>query len=325
MVELASTQQTLSASRLSPSEVQTLFALVDVKQKGFLDLKDIHDLIGKTSEEEMFAVFKFLDTTRSGEIGVSQLTAALADPALTSSNTSKDYIFPRFYAIVDAVKDTPQKLAQAKRKYSLTAQQLTAVYEHACGLMGTKYLSAADLAAVLKSQSVKWGLKWTAAAEKVLAELLGQNVSPAKFLATFGREAEKSDSKEGREVSPISRWEESPQPVTPPNTGSRYHLAIEEKNASILSKKTSSYVPPPRQPYKDSYREYEPQLHRQSEPIRCEDPSQLDTPSFKNIVTVEAAGERMGRMESCVDDVLSSIQQRRERLRQDSQERKKLI
>jgi hypothetical protein len=114
-----------------------------------------------------------------------------------------------------------------------------------------------------------------------------------------------------------------------PNTGSRYQLAIEEKNASILSKKTSNYVPPPRQPiketYREAYREYEPQLHRQSEPIRCEDPSQLDTPSFKNIVTVEPPADRMNRLENCVDDVLNSIQQRRERLRQDSQERKKLI
>jgi hypothetical protein len=189
VLELASAQQALSCSRLSASEVQTLFSLVDVKQKGFLDLKDIHDLIGNSSEEEMFAVFKFLDTTRSGEIGLTQLTTALADPALTSNNTSKDYIFPRFYAIVDAVKDTPHTLAQTKRKYFLTPQQLTAVYDHACGLMGTKYLSAADLAAVLKSQSIKCGLKWTATAEKVLVQLLGQNVSPAKFAATFGKEA----------------------------------------------------------------------------------------------------------------------------------------
>jgi hypothetical protein len=202
-----------------------LFGLVDVKQKGYLDLKDIHDLIGKTTEEQMFAVFKFLDTTRSGEIGVSQLTTALSDPSLTSSNISKDYLFPRFYAMVDAVKDRPQIIEQLKRKYYLTPQQLSAIYEQVCGQVGTKYLTAGDLAAELRSYCVKWGVKWNAMVEKVLVEVVGQNVAPAKFLATFGGEAEKRESDEGREVSPISRWEESSQ-VGTTSTGSRYHQAI---------------------------------------------------------------------------------------------------
>ena len=43
---------------------------MDVKGRGYLDLGDVYDLVGKVGEEELFAVFKFLDGRRNGEIRV---------------------------------------------------------------------------------------------------------------------------------------------------------------------------------------------------------------------------------------------------------------
>ena len=51
---------------MSSDEVKALLGYVDVKGKGFLDLGDVYDLVGKVAEEELFAVFKFLDRSRTG-------------------------------------------------------------------------------------------------------------------------------------------------------------------------------------------------------------------------------------------------------------------
>lgn len=40
--------------------------MIDVKKKGFLDLDDVYELVGKVTQEELFAIFKFLDTSRNG-------------------------------------------------------------------------------------------------------------------------------------------------------------------------------------------------------------------------------------------------------------------
>lgn len=66
--EVVQLDSTINRNRLSHSEVKALMGYVDVKGKGFLDLGDVYDLVGKVGEDELFAVFKFLDRKRSGEI-----------------------------------------------------------------------------------------------------------------------------------------------------------------------------------------------------------------------------------------------------------------
>ena len=98
----------ITENRLSNSEVKALLQMVDVKGKGFLDLNDVYDLVGKVTENELFTIFKFFDTERSGEIRIQQLQQCLGDANISSNNTSKEYIFPRFYTIVDTIKDKPK-------------------------------------------------------------------------------------------------------------------------------------------------------------------------------------------------------------------------
>jgi len=80
---------------------------VDVKRKGYLDLNDVYELVGKVSENELFVIFKFMDTSRTGEIRLQELEYVFGNAASTSKNTNKEYIFPRFYAIIDTIKDKP--------------------------------------------------------------------------------------------------------------------------------------------------------------------------------------------------------------------------
>ena len=47
--------------------------MVDLKRRGFLDLNDVFELVGKVTEKELFDVFKFLDRSRSGEIRLEEL------------------------------------------------------------------------------------------------------------------------------------------------------------------------------------------------------------------------------------------------------------
>jgi len=43
---------------------------------------------------------------------VEQFEEAIGCTTMTSKNTNKEYIFPRFYKIVDTIKDKPKKQAQ---------------------------------------------------------------------------------------------------------------------------------------------------------------------------------------------------------------------
>lgn len=84
--------------------------IVDLKRRGFLDLNDVFELVGKVTEKELFDVFKFLDRNRSGEIRLEELQIAIGNSELTSKNVTKEYVFSRFYKIVDTVKDKPKKI-----------------------------------------------------------------------------------------------------------------------------------------------------------------------------------------------------------------------
>ena len=135
--------------------------MVDVKRRGLLDLNDIYELVGKVTENELFAIFKYLDRSRSGEIRVADLQAALGNSQLTSSNTSKEYVFPRLYKIVDTVKDRPKLIHEALKQYNFNTNSLKGVYQYLCELVQSKYLSQAELTTVFKTQFIKNALKWS--------------------------------------------------------------------------------------------------------------------------------------------------------------------
>jgi Ca2+-binding EF-hand superfamily protein len=195
--QVAAIEDTISANRLSPAEVAAVMELVDLKRRGFLDLNDIYELVGKVTEAELFAVFKHLDRSRTGEVRVPDLQTALGNSQLTSSNTTKEYLFPRFYKMVDTIKDRPKLTREAVKQHSLTASGLKSAYQYLCELVQSKYLSQEELVTILKTQFIKNGLRWTSYCEGVVQELLpGQNVSEARFIEAFSAKSVQEDCEE---------------------------------------------------------------------------------------------------------------------------------
>mgnify|MGYP000058911517 CR=1 FL=1 len=165
-----------------------MLTIVDIKGKGYLDLGDVYDLVGNVGEEELFAVFKYLDWSRHGEIRLQDLEKTLGDQSSTSDQKGKEYLFPKFYCIVDSVKDRPKTIAQAKQKLGLSQQQLKEVYKYICELVQSKYLTHDEFVTVLKAQSMKYGWPWGPAHEAVVGELMGgQGINEAKFVDCFGK------------------------------------------------------------------------------------------------------------------------------------------
>ena len=101
----------------------------------------MYDLVGKVAEEELFGVFKYLDSGRTGEIRLQELERVLGDQSSTSDQKGKEYIFPKFYSIIDSVKDRPKVTTAAKQRLGLSQQQLKDVYRYMCELVQSKYLT----------------------------------------------------------------------------------------------------------------------------------------------------------------------------------------
>lgn len=51
VLEISKIEDSVNQNKLSISEVQALWTLIDINQKGHLDLNDIYELAGKVSEE----------------------------------------------------------------------------------------------------------------------------------------------------------------------------------------------------------------------------------------------------------------------------------
>ena len=71
--EISQLDALISSNLLSFPEVNAVMNMVDLKRRGFLDLNDVFELVGKVTEKELFDVFKFLDRSRSGEIRLEEL------------------------------------------------------------------------------------------------------------------------------------------------------------------------------------------------------------------------------------------------------------
>ena len=156
--------------------------MVDIKRKSYLDLSDVYELVGKVTESELFTIFKFLDTGRTGEIGLQELEAAIGNSNLSSKNTSKDYIFPRFFKIVDSIKNKPKLAENIKKKYNFTPATLRQTYHYISDLAQSKYLNCNELIMVLKMQSAKFGIRWGSLQESIVKEWLPeQQISEGKF------------------------------------------------------------------------------------------------------------------------------------------------
>lgn len=145
---------------MSTSELKALLEIVDVKRKGYLDLNDVYELAGKVTENQLFTIFKFMDTERTGEIRLEELENTLGNPLSSSKNTTKQYIFPKFYAIIDTVKDRPKIANDYKKKYGFNVSNLKATYQYISSLVQSKYLTCQELITVLKAQSIKFGMRW---------------------------------------------------------------------------------------------------------------------------------------------------------------------
>ena len=117
--DMAQTNKVVADSLLSKEEVGHLMGLVDLRRKGYLDLHDVYQLVGTVTEAQLFALFKAMDHTRRGEVSEDDLMVLLGDPLSQSSNTSKEYLFGRFYKVIDTIKDQPNQLAAARLKHKL--------------------------------------------------------------------------------------------------------------------------------------------------------------------------------------------------------------
>ena len=84
----------------------------------------------------------------------------MGDQGSTSDQKGKEYLFPKFYNIIDNVKDRPKVITSAKQKLGLTQQQLQDVYKYMCELVQSKYLTNGEFVTVLKAQSMKYGWPW---------------------------------------------------------------------------------------------------------------------------------------------------------------------
>lgn len=66
LLQVAGIEDTIASNRLSFSEVAAVMEMVDLKRRGYLDLNDIFELVGKVTETELFTIFKHLDRSRTG-------------------------------------------------------------------------------------------------------------------------------------------------------------------------------------------------------------------------------------------------------------------
>jgi hypothetical protein len=155
ILDISKLEETITTNKLSYTEVNAMMDFIDIKHRGFLDLNDVFELVGKVTEKELFDIFKFLDRNRSGEIRVEELQSAIGNSELTSRNTTKEYVFPKFYAIVDTVKDKPKKISEIKQKYAPSVSALKNIYQCIGQLLQSKYLSQDDLSTVFKNQFSK--------------------------------------------------------------------------------------------------------------------------------------------------------------------------
>jgi hypothetical protein len=101
-----------------------------------------------------------MDIQRTGEIRLEELESTFGNPLSSSKNTTKDYIFPKFYAIIDTVKDRSKIANDYKKKYGFNVSNLKATYEYISSLVQSKYLNFQELMTVLKAQSIKFGIRW---------------------------------------------------------------------------------------------------------------------------------------------------------------------
>ena len=64
----------------------------------------------------------------------------------------------------------------------MSDQEIKQLYQHICGLVQSRYLSAGELVTIIKTHSAKVGLKWMKESEKVIKELFpAQGIMENRF------------------------------------------------------------------------------------------------------------------------------------------------
>ena len=110
----------------------------------------------------------------------------VGDAVSLSDNTTKEYIFPRFYAVIDSIKSRPTSLNAVRNKYSFSQEELKQIYNYLCELVESKYLTQAELVKAMKAQFMKYGQDWNKVHETLVDRLWGkQTITLQKFIEGF--------------------------------------------------------------------------------------------------------------------------------------------
>ena len=66
-------QERLGSYHLDPKSVEQLFAWLDKRRRGFIDVSDFYEKFPDLQEDELFFVFKTLDYSRTGNLTLMDL------------------------------------------------------------------------------------------------------------------------------------------------------------------------------------------------------------------------------------------------------------
>ena len=86
--------------------------------------------------------------------------AIIGDPSSQSSSTCKQYLFRRFYKVIDTIKDRPSTLTTIKQQYNFNKTELEVAFNVICSKSQTRHPTVGDVAKVLKQEATRQGIEW---------------------------------------------------------------------------------------------------------------------------------------------------------------------
>ena len=68
--QFVSLTRRLENKKINSDTAKLAFTQLDTKRKGYLDLANVFELCGEVTEDELFYVFKWLDSSKTGDISL---------------------------------------------------------------------------------------------------------------------------------------------------------------------------------------------------------------------------------------------------------------